>query len=93
MTPWRKHPLSVAALLTAAALLQPVTALAAKPPPPKPGFLLGSHPSKDAKTARLALLKQRTTAVPLKSVHAPKIANSLNHRPGKIITVPRRSPK
>jgi hypothetical protein len=93
MTLQRKHFWSTALLLTAGALLQPAIALADNKHPPKPGLLLGSHPSKQAQTARLAILKQRTSAVPFKLAHSPKIANSLNHIPGKTITVSRKAPK
>ncbi|HWW19947.1 MAG TPA: hypothetical protein VNZ06_04005 [Steroidobacteraceae bacterium] len=92
MTRQRTHSFSTALLLTALTLLQPVAALADHKPP-KPGLLLGSHPSKQAKAARLAVLKQRTSAVPLKPLHSPKVTNSLNHRAGKTMTVPQRPPK
>jgi hypothetical protein len=93
MTSPRKNSLSTALLLTAFALLQSSVVLADNKHPPKPGLLLGSHPSKQAQAARLALLKQRTSAVPFKPLHPSKIANSLNHIPGKTITVSRKSPK
>lgn len=80
------------ALLLAAGvlLLQPVSALADTKHPPKPGLLLGSHPSKQAQAARLAVLKQRSSTVPFKPIHTSKITNSLIHTPGKTIGVPRK---
>jgi hypothetical protein len=91
MTDQRKHLGSVA--LLAAALIVSAGAVQAAPKPPKPIALLGSHPTKSALTARTALLKERKTSVPFKTASTSKIANSLNHRPGKTITVARKLPK
>ena len=66
---------------------------AAASKPPHPGLLLGSHHSTSANNARLALLKQRSNSTPLFKPKPGKIANSLNTRPGKIITINRRLPK
>jgi hypothetical protein len=88
----RKHLLSTALLIAASAMLPAGLTLAASRPA-KPALLLGSHPTKEAKAARLALLKQRTSTVPLKTLHPPRITNSLIHRPGKTITVSRKLPK
>jgi hypothetical protein len=92
MAPIRTHAFFIALLLGLSMTLGVSVAQAASKPA-KPGFLLGSHPSKDAKTARLSLLKQRTHAIPLAAPHPGKIANSLNHRPGKIIAIRRIHPK
>jgi hypothetical protein len=92
MAPIRRHTFS-AALLLAVSMTLSVSVAQAASKPPKPGFLLGSHPSKGAKTARLALLKQRTHSIPFAAPHPGKIANSLNHRPGKIIAIRRAPPK
>jgi hypothetical protein len=92
MTVIRKSIRSAAVLIAVTMMLSVGVAQAASKPP-KPGFLLGSHPSKDAQTARLALLKQRSHAIPLVAPRPGKIANSLNHRPGKIIATRRTLPK
>jgi hypothetical protein len=81
--------LQSAAVLLAVTMTLSVGVAQAASKPPKPGFLLGSHPSKGAQTARLALLKQRSHTLPLAAPHPGKIANSLNHRPGKIIATRR----
>jgi hypothetical protein len=82
-----------AALLVAATMTLSVGVAQAASKPAKPGFLLGSHPSKNAQTARLALMKQRSHTIPVAAPHPGKIANSLNHRPGKIIATRRTLPK
>jgi hypothetical protein len=95
MTPRQKRLLSTVLLIAACTVLPVGMSLAANKPS-KPAAMLGSHPTKEAKAARLALLKQRTSAVPLKSLHSlhpPRTANSLIHRPGRTITVPRKAPK
>lgn len=76
-----------------AALILPAGAVQAANRPSKPIPLLGSHPTKDDQTARNALLKQRTKSISVKATPPAKIANSLNHRPGKTITVARKLPK
>jgi hypothetical protein len=96
MTSAPKPLLNTALLIAALVLLPGGLALGANKPP-KPAPMLGSHPTREAKSARLAILKQRTTALPLKTLRPAKLANStansLNHRPGKIISVPRKLPK
>jgi|HubBroStandDraft_6_1064221.scaffolds.fasta_scaffold13081_4 hypothetical protein len=95
MTP-RRHPLLGIALLIGVLTLLPGLSLGANKPP-KPAPMLGSHPTREAKSARLAVLKQRTSNFPLKTVRPVKLANStansLNHRPVKTIVVPRKLPK
>jgi hypothetical protein len=92
MAPIRTHAFSVALLLAVSMTLS-VSVSHAASKPPKPGFLLGSHPSKDAKTTRLAVMKQRTHTLPTVAPRPGKIANSLNHRPGKLIAIRRAKPK
>jgi hypothetical protein len=82
------------ALLLVLALSSAQASAATKPhPPSKPGLLLGSHPGAPAKNARLALMKTRSTAVPLNSPKPGKIVNSLNRRAGKTVTIHRTLPK
>jgi|HubBroStandDraft_1064217.scaffolds.fasta_scaffold859593_1 hypothetical protein len=90
MTHRAKHRGSIA---LAAVLIVAAGTVGAAAKPPKAIPLLGSHPTRDAQTARLSLLKQRTKSVSVKPIAPGKIANSLNRRPGKTITVARKLPK
>jgi hypothetical protein len=88
-----RKPLLLSSLLLAVSLTLSVGAANAAKKPGKPISLLGSHPTKEAKTSRLAVLKTRTSSVPVGSKRSGKILNSLNSHPGKTITVRRNPPK
>jgi hypothetical protein len=88
-----RHRWLLSALIVAAATAMPGHPTDAANKPPKPAAMLGSHPSKDAQTARTSVLKQRSSTVPFKSNHVAKTTNSLIRRPGKTITVARKLPR
>jgi len=88
----RNGLLSGATLLAVAMLLSPTPSIGASKLP-KPGLLLGAHPTMPAKNARLAFIKQRSNAIPLTTAKPGKTVNSLNRRTGKTIEIHRALPK
>jgi hypothetical protein len=82
----RKGLLSGATLLAVTLLLSPALSIGANQPP-KPGLLLGSHPTATAKNARVAFNKQRFNAISLKPAKPGKTVNSLNARTGKTLQI------
>lgn len=85
-------PLLAVPLLAATMLLSPSLGIGATKPP-KSAPLLGAHPTTPAKSARLAFVKQRSNAIPLKPLKPGKTVNSLNRRVGKTIEIHRTLPK